>query len=232
MAATVLVQAPAGTGSINAAQTGAVYTPDANGQFLCDPLDIRFLVLNGFRICGNKTYWYSIVPAAANVNAQFSSAALSNGTMAIAAQPDCMRPVKFIAFATSPAITAGLLTLTYTANDGSTIVDTFSLVCALNSSINGTTSRGVSRMTSQIVTGLVGGGSPTIQIGTTASIAVPTNLGAEGITFIKEAANTGNNTAMADEAIGTVVGTYGVITPTTAPAASKTLSFGYTFTSP
>lgn len=227
MANTVLVQAPAGTGSVQAPGTGQVYTPNANGQFLADPIDLRFLVINGFVISGAHTRFvrYTNV-AAANVNLLFSSAALSNGTKAIAAQPDYPRRAQAIIIPGTLAITAGLLTLSYIANDGSNQVDVLDITTALSVTKTVQTSKGVVAMTSQIITNVAGGASPTIQIGTNNQLAVPVNPGPDSITIIKELDNSASQTTP------TATGSYGFVTPQNAPAATWSYDFGYTFTSP
>lgn len=232
MANTVKVQAPAGTGVVTGTKTNQNYVPDATGQFLADPLDIQGLVSAGFTLCNNRVDFYTCTPLPANAGAQFASAALTNGTKAIVAQPDFPRQLEAVITPGVAAITAGILALTYVANDGSTVTDNLSLAAPISTAVTVKTSRGVMKLVSQIISGLVGGSSPTISIGTNATIAVPTNTGAAGITFFKEVANTGAAVSLADEAVGTPVGVYGLITPTTAPATTKTIGFGYTYTSP
>ena len=224
MSNTVLIQAPAGVSQVVGVQTGQAYVPDANGQFLCDPMDVGRLVLNGFILCVVRMRMYlSAAVASANAALLFASAALSNGTKAVAAQVDVPRQVQAVVNPGTLAITAGNLALTYTANDGTTVTDNFNLITALSTNLTMQSSKGVLHMTSQIVTGLVGGATPGIQIGTNATLAVPVDPGAEGISFLKE------NLDGADSTIGTP-GVNGLIAPNTAPNATHTYGWGYKFT--
>lgn len=228
--------------------TGATYVPDATGYVAnVDVRDIDLMEKAGFVIAGKAHRVYSPLayPAAASQAVTFASAALSNGTMTVAAQPDVPRQLQAIINPGTTAITAGTLALNYLANDGTTQVDNLSLIMAAGAAattIKATlaTTKGVEHMTSMIVTGLVGGTSPAIQVGTNTAIALPVDVGFSPATFVitKESKVTmtvsGTLTAQipADEAVGTVTTTGALVVPTTVPAAGIGYVFHYTYAYP
>lgn len=210
------------------AQLGASYTADVNGFIYVAPNDIVSAINAGWAFAVNeglKIYAPSPVPAAANAVATVASVALTNGTLTIAAQPEVPRPLAIRIDPGAAAITAGSLVMTYAANDGTPAqVDTISLVAAVSTPFTTAPSKGVLNLSSAVVSGLVGGSSPKIQIGTTAAISLPTIAGAAGLTVLNEKAD---GTL---ETVGAVVASTGQITPTTAPNGTHTYSFGYTYT--
>jgi hypothetical protein len=167
---------------------------------------------------------------------------LTNGSLAIAAQPDVCRQVAAVIFPGSVGITAGTLTVTYTANDGTTQVDALSLVAASQSagaagSTVGTT-KGVLRLTSAVVSGLTGGQSPGIYAGTNnyLGVPVPPRFVDWALTAEKKITPTVGTlglTVPSDETISTtVIATGALVSPTQAPDGTHGLSFGYTVTYP
>jgi hypothetical protein len=199
----------------------------SDGTFTIDVRDIPFAYESGYVPARTdfRQYYTTTAPAAASAGLLFASAALSNGTKAIAANVDYMREVKAVVIPGTTAITAGTLTLTYDANDGTASqVDALDLSTAVSTTKTLAASKGVMRMRSQIVTALAGGASPTFYIGTTASLALPIAPGAQNAAIISE---------MLDAAIVTVAnaGTLsnaGIYTPNSAP--NGTLKFGVNYT--
>lgn len=103
---------------------------------------------------------------------------------------------------------------------------TWSLITALSTTLTLNTSKGVLRKRSQIVTGLTGGTSPTILIGTTAAVAVPVPPGAQDATIVSEFLD-GAIVAVANA--GTLSTTpLGAYTPHTAPNATHNFGVAYT----
>jgi hypothetical protein len=202
---------------------------NSDGTFSIDPRDTVYAFGAGYvpARTENRFYYTPAAPATASNGLLFNSAALSNGTLAVAANVDVMRAVQVLVLPGTTAITAGNLALTYDANDGTASqVDNLSLITALSTTLTLNASKGVLRMRSQIVTGLTGGTSPTILIGTTAAIAVPVPPGAQDATIISE---------FLDAAVVTVAnaGTLttaplGVYTPHTAPNATHNFGVEYT----
>lgn len=215
------------------AQAGAFAGPNtgtvqagSDGTFSIDPRDIPFAFGAGYvpARTDHRFYYTPVAVAAASAGLLFASAALSNGTKSIAANVDVMREVKAVVLPGTVAITAGTLTLTYDANDGTAAqVDALDLTTALSTTKTLAASKGVVRMRSQIVTGLTGGASPTFYIGTTAAIAVPVAAGAQDAAIVSE---------LLDGAVVTVanagtLSTAGIYTPNTAPNATHTFGVSY-----
>jgi hypothetical protein len=212
-------------GGFSGPNTGTV-AAGSDGTFTIDVRDVPFAYGAGYvpARTDHRFYTTPVAVAAASAGLLFASAALSNGTKAIAANVDVMREVKAVVLPGTTAITAGTLTLTYDANDGTAAqVDALDLTTALSTTKTLAASKGVMRMRSQIVTGLTGGTSPTFYIGTTAAIAVPVSPGAQNAAIVSE---------FLDSAIVTVanagtLSTAGIYAPNSAPNA--TLKFGVSY---
>ena len=206
----------------------------SDGAFTIDIRDLPEAQRAGFSVVFNAVMQATFVgtnaaglgrgPLAANADLLFSSAAASVGSITIAAQPDFARQVQWVFFPGTSLVSAGTLSLYYNANDGTVLqTDNFSLITALSTNISGQATKGVAHMTSMAITGLVGGNSPTIRIGTTAALAVPILAGTQDAVILGELNNaTGATTANA----GTLTNA-GIYTPNTAPTASNTYQVNY-----
>ena len=203
------------------------YMPSSDGTYSVDTRDVPALLAAGFIYMKQSVgaYTLPLAPAASAVTGVIiASGALSNGALSIAAQPDVMRPVKIAVGTGTTAITAGTVTVVYTANDGTTQTDTLSLACALSSAVTQTLSKGVVTITSATVAGVAGGTSPWLRADVTPALSVPVAPGAVDFAVIRE------YDAGATIAIGTLLtSVLGSITPTTAPNGTVTYSFGYIF---
>ena len=205
------------------------YVAGSDGTFTVDTRDAPALIANGMAYTGhsNVFYTYPAAPLAAAIGAVVASGALSNGTVALTANPDVPRPVNFEFGTGTTAITAGTASITYVGNDGLSGTDTFSLVTALSTAVTQALSRGVVTISNITIAGLVGGTSPWRRLSTTAGLALPVGPGAVDFAVQRE------YDAGATIAVGTLSTTVlGGITPTTAPNATVTYSFNYTYTSP
>lgn len=203
--------------------SGTLYVPDANGLIAVNPGDVIGFLNSGtaFPSFTSNTKSAVITPAAASAAATVASGALSNGTKSIAAQPDVPRPITFIMGAGGAAVTAGNVAITYIGNDGAQHVENVSTIMASGGSKTYATLFGVALMQSVVISGVAGGSSPFIYGGTTAAVAL---LSAPGSTIASVYREDTDGTS------GTV-GTFnanGIITPTTAPNATHTYSWGYT----
>jgi hypothetical protein len=207
---------------------GNLYTADANGLITNVAMsDIVGLINEGAVPTTIKARHYNLgAVAAALATAVVASAALSNGTLTVAGQPDISRPVQFVINPGVSAITAGLLTIVYNDSQGQAVTEALSLATALSTAKTLTSSHGVSSLTSAIVTGLVGGTSPNIQGGTNPNVALPVDGGAVAITVFKATADSANDTLPTAPA-GSVDAR--VITPHTVPNGTHALSFGVNF---
>lgn len=205
------------------------YTAASDGTFTVDTRDAPPLIARGMAYTQhqNTSHTLPLAPLAAGVGAIVSSGALSNGTVAVTAQPDWMRPVNVEVGTGTTAITAGTIAVTYTGNDGVVTTDTLNLACALSSAVTQSLSKGVISISSIVVAGLTGGTSPWLRLSRTASIALPVAPGAVDFAVSRE------YDAGATIAVGTLSTTVlGAIAPTTAPNGTVTYSFAYSYTSP
>ena len=222
---------------------GNTYTANSLGVVTAPSNDVADLIKAGCVFGQSKRAQYTTPgsPAAANATITVSSTSMTAGatqTLTIGAQPDVMRPLAIVAIPQSGStLTAGLLTMVYAANDGTTQTD------ALNLAPNGSqvgnltlsTSKGVEHLTSAILTGVAGGGNATIQIGTSATLAVPLEPGFVSWAITKETKITSTSSSLfipSDETVSTLTTSNGLVQPTTAPDAAHWLSFGYTYTMP
>lgn len=203
------------------------YTASSDGTFTVDTRDVPPLLAQGLSYVATQTDSYAtpIPPAAASVGAIVASGALSNGTVAVTAQPDVMRPVNVEVGTGTTAITAGSIAITYRGNDGIVATETLSLVCPLSTSITQTLSRGVLSISSIVTSGVVGGTSPWLRLSRIAAVSMPVGPGAVDFAVTRE------YDAAATIAIGTLSVALGSIAPTTAPNGTVTYSFMYVYTS-
>jgi hypothetical protein len=204
------------------------YQQATDGTFTVDTRDAPPLLARGMAYVRQQAQSHTtpLAPGVATIGAIIASGALSNGTVAITANPDVPRPVDIEVGTGTGAITAGTVAITYVGNDGASGTDTLSAVCGASTSTTQTLSRGVVTITSVTVAGLVGGTSPWIRASTKAQVSVPVAAGAVDVAFIREY-DTG-----ATVAVGTAGTALASIAPTNAPNATRTYSFVYDYTAP
>lgn len=195
----------------------------ANGQITVPAIDVGSYLAAGARLVRNITRQGSppVAPRAASAGRIVASAALSNGTLTIANQPDVPRQLAVRVDPGTVALTGGNVALTYTANDGTTQVDNISAATPASTPATTLTSKGVQSLTSAIVTGVAGGASPKVQVNDTNSISMLVD------------ANYTNFTLLSTDADGAADGTVAVAssaasyTPSTAPNGTHTYSASY-----
>lgn len=221
------ITSPAGFGGVIQGNWGT-YQQGTDGSYTVDTRDIPPLLANGFAYVkqASRSYTLPLAPGAAAIANIVASGALSNGTVAVTAQPDTMRPVNVEVGTGTTAITAGTVAVTYVGNDGATGTDTLSLVCALSTAVTQALSRGVVTISSITVAGVVGGTSPWLRFSTTAAVSVPVDPGTIDFSVTRE------YDSGATAAIGTLATALGSIAPTNAPNATRTYSFVYDYVSP
>jgi hypothetical protein len=202
---------------------GGQVVPGADGTATVDTRDVPALLAAGAVYVNQATAWQPITaPLAATAGRIVASTTLANGTLTIAHQPDVPRQASLIVAQGSVAISGGAVALAYTANDGTAQVDTAALnTVTASTGLTFTTTKGVLRMTSAIVTGLAGPANAGVQVNDTNSLSLLVNPGFQDITVLKE------TDAGADVTIGTVASSAASITPSTAP--NGTISFGFAF---
>lgn len=211
-------------------QGGAqTYIVDARGVVTVNATDVPAMLRAGLTYVKKVSQFYTTPAAVAAASAAVlvASAALSNGSLAIAAQPGVMRQAALIIGAGTTALSAGAVTVTYIGNDGQTITEALSAICAASATTTQFLSRGVAHINTVVVSAINGGASPFVQMGTTTVLSVPISPNTESFTPTMEA------TTGVPNAVGTVnTATAGSIDPTNAPNATRTYSWAYTTTSP
>ena len=236
---TVRMFAPSGVGGLIQAPNGT-YIVGSDGTTTVNAADVQALQALGFQFAVSQhESYFTAAAAAASATAVVSSVALSNGTLTIAAQPDVPRQLQAVVFPGTLPITAGVLTMTYTAIDGTTQVDALSMV--MGSQAAGTaggtlqTTKGVEHLTSAVITALAGGAAQNgIEIGTNTYLGLPMPPRYVDMAVTKETkvTMTGGFPIPSDEAVGTVVASSGLISPTVSPDAQHSFIFDYNFVSP
>lgn len=244
--ATVRMFAPATAGggviSGNSLNAGP-YIVGSDGTVTINAADVQYFIGLGyeFAVSDHRVYNTPGAPVTQNIGVTVSSTSLTVGSLTIAAQPDVPRQLAAIVYPGTTSITAGTLTMVYSANDGTTQTDSLSLVMASQAAgtAGGTlsTTKGVERLTSAVVSGLTGGTSPGIQIGTNGYLAVPVppRFVDFSPTFEKKVTPTAGTlglTVPSDDTVPTLYTSGGLISPTTAPDGTHQLSFGYNFVYP
>ena len=205
------------------------YQAGADGTAVVDTRDASALLKLGASYISkvNTGYNTPVAPGTATVGQIVASTALANGAIAITNQPDAMRQVAVRVAPGTPGITAGVVAVSYIGNDGLLGTDTLTLVTAANTTLTQFLSRGVEHVSTINVSALAGGGSPHIALDTTATLSVPVGPNAKDFAVGKETLETG------DETVGTLsTATLGSIAPTSAPNASHTYSFAYSYIAP
>src|SRR5262245_21798238 len=133
---TVLVIAAVGvtaSGAFQGPNSGSVNAA-SDGTFAIDPPDLAFALGAGYVPVRRQSHSFAPMvsaPAAATAGRIVASVALTNTSLTIANNPDTMRKCQVRVDPGTVAITAGICTVTYAANDGTAAqVDALSLVTA------------------------------------------------------------------------------------------------------
>lgn len=196
----------------------------ADGTAVVDSRDVPTLLGAGATFINAMSRFQPISAARAGTAARIvASAALSNGTFAIANQPDVPRVLAVRVDPGTSAITAGNVVIPYVANDGTTTTDTLALSTAASTVFTLNTSKGVMIVNSVTAAGLVGGASPKIEVTDTNFLAMAVDPGFQGFSVLKA------NVDGANETIGSVIASAGAISPTTAPNGTHTYGIGYSY---
>jgi len=204
------------------------YQSGSDGTFAVDVRDAPAMLVLGMTYVNLITDHLNltVAPAAATIGAIVASGALSNGNVAVTANPDVPRVVNVEVGAGTSAITAGTVSVTYMGNDGVSATEALSLVTPANASTTQALSRGVVTISNITVAGLTGGASPWLRMSTTSALSMPVAKGAVDFSVIREWDS--NATA----AVGTLSPVLASITPTNPPNATRTYSFIYTYVMP
>lgn len=222
MTTTVVVQSNGTVIGYDGLYTGPVQ-PNTDGSVTIDTRDLPDAMRGGFvPVYTQVRSKYYSAPAAASATGIVNNVTTTNVALTIADQPDVGRQLQIVTAPGSPGITAGNLALTYTANDGTTQVDNFSLIGAATTTPK--SSKGCLHLTSAVVSGLVGGTSPTIEIGTNGTLSVDVQPNTKDATILKEGLD-GVDVAAVNVGVLTSGGLY---TPHTAPNGTHNFQLDYT----
>ena len=228
---TVLVIAAVGvtaSGAFQGPNSGSV-NAGSDGTFAIDPRDLAYALGAGYVPVRRQSHAFAPMvsaPATATAGRIVASVALTNTSLTN--NPDTMRKCQVRVDPGTVAITAGICTVTYAANDGTAAqVDALSLVTAASTLLTVPFTKGVLTVASAVVTGLAGGASPKIQIDTTAALAVPVPPNAVDVTILKEVTAGTDSSAT----LGTITNA-GIWTPNSAPNASATYAVAYSSIAP
>lgn len=223
MSTTVTLNASAIGGVIQTQNSGPITVP-ANGLISVDSRDVPTLLAAGAAYVNSRLSWFTTGAArAASAGRIVASGSLSNGTLAIANQPDFPRQLALRVDPGTVSLSAGNVALSYVANDGSTQVDNLSAIATASAPTTQNTTKGVVTLNSVIVTGVTGGATPLVQVNDTNSLSVPVDPGFVNFSVFKEY----------DASTATTVGTVGTLAasviPTGTPNSTLTFTFGSTY---
>ena len=208
--------------------TGSV-DPNSDGSVTIDIRDVPAAIGGGLMPAFDRLFHYgNAIPAAASTSLVVHSSTLANGSLTISAQPDVARQLQAVVTPGTTGITAGELILEYVANDGTTTTDSLDLSEVGTTTTTLRSTKGALHVNSASVADLAGGGSPTVIVGTNATLGVPMNPFAVAGTIFKENLD-GSDVAVGSR--GTLTGT-GLYTPATAPNGTHTFAMDYGCLSP
>jgi hypothetical protein len=243
-ASTVKLFAPVGVGGLIQAPNGT-YVVASDGTVVVNAADVQYLMSLGFEfaVTDHRIYNTPGAPAAQSAIVTVSSTSLTVGTLTIAAQPDVARQLQAIIYPGTSAITAGVLAFTYVANDGTTQVDSFALTGMASQAAGAagatlSTTKGVEQLTSAVITGLTGGTTPGVAVGTNNYLAVPVPPRFVDVAFTsgKKVTPTAGTLGLAVPSFNTLstslITSGALYSPQTAPDGTHALSIGYTVTYP
>jgi hypothetical protein len=224
---TVVMNASTVGGTLMLPSTGVVVVP-LSGIITVSTLDAPDLLRRGATyVNANVVYQKPDVAArAASAGRIVASISLANGTLTIANQPDVPRVCLLYVDPGTSAITAGVVTANYIANDGTTQVDLLSCVTPASTVASVSLTKGMILLNSAVVSGLVGGASPLVQINDTNALSIVVNPNFSSFTLLRldaDGASIGNvsvNSAAAS------------VTPSTAPNGTHTFAFFASYNNP
>lgn len=214
-------------GTLVLENSGTVVVP-SDGIITVDSCDASVLLRLGASYINSlsKYYAFPAAPRVASAARLVASTTLSNGTKAVANQPDVPRQGVLVIDPGTSAITAGTVAVPYIANDGTNQTDTISAVTGASTILSTVTSKGILSLSPIVVAGIVGGASPGVQLNDTNSLSVPVDAGFVDFSVTQglvDAVATGNS------AVASSAASY---TPSTAPNGTHTFGAYYKYTMP
>lgn len=227
MSQSVKLNAKALGGAIQTQYSGYV-TVGADGTVTVDSRDAASLLAAGASYINTRTGYvnYPVAPVIGTVGKFVASTSLANGTLSIANQPDVPRMGLLRVDPGASAVTAGNAAITYVANDGTTQVDNLSVITGASTLATLSTSKGMMLINSVILTGVVGGTTPHVQLSSDGRLACPVDAGFQDFAVVAEWDTNASATP------GAVTASAAAIAPTAAVNGTATYSFGYTYIMP
>lgn len=225
--------APAGTTGIVQGRSGSNYTIGADGTITgVAGADVLPLLQAGWRTFLNSVANVSInSPLPADLVSISAAAVATNRALTIAAQPPHARKLQ-IRQVIVTAITAGVLTIVGTNQDGVATTEVVSLITNATQTLK--SANAYASITSATVSGLVGGGDGTLGLGLSNDFGLPTAPGVVDLALIKATKITkvlGTSNVAADDvtATATVDTVARTVAPTTVPAANGLVDYEFTY---
>lgn len=214
-------------GLIQLNYTGPVTVP-SDGIITIDSRDGPQVLRMGGTYLTNATRQAIVGAAIAGAAGKIvASAGLSNSSYVIANQPDFPRLLSVRVDPGTSAITAGQAVVSYIANDGSNPqLDTISFATGAGTVFSTNLSKGAVFVNSLVVSGLVGGTSPGIQMDTLNFLAAIVDNGFVDFSVLNltvDAARSG---------VASTIASSGVFLPSTIPNSTHTYNAVVTFFAP
>jgi len=209
------------------------YPPSAtDGFYTVDVRDVPQLLAAGLVLLRNGTEAYTtpISPRNASAGRIAASAALSNGAVTIANQPDVARQLNVIlGNQGSPSLSGGSLSLTYTGSDAVQHTDVFSYAIVPQSgSITLNTSRPVAHIVTGTISGVTGGTTPFFRIDDANVFGLPADPGAQDFSVSVEYDGGTLMTSVGTPSVSCI----GATTVQNAPTGTSAYSWIYGFVAP
>ncbi len=165
---------------------------------------------------------YSLpVPAAPGTEEIKAATNIANGALGALTQPKFPRNVVVTIVDTTPSITAGIVTIVGTDQDGNPVTEVYDCAAGVGTYTGNIAFAKIASITLANFATLGGAGDETIAIGSGTKIGLPCGLNGRLVRVVKSVHN------MADEAIGTVNATYRTLIPTNAPNADHHILIYY-----
>ena len=219
-----------GPGGTVQGQYGTYVPSTADGFYTVDVRDVPQMLASGMTFLRQATEYHTITNArAASAGRIVASAALSNGNLTIANQPDFSRQLNIIMGNGTAPITAGTVSVTYVGSDNVSRTEVFQAQLApASGSITLPLSRPAVSISTPVVGGMAGGTSPWVRIDDTNFMGLPADQNANGFTVAAEWDNNARQTAP-----GTLqTGCIGAVSVVNTPASTWAYTFQYGFLAP
>jgi len=218
-------------GVIQTAGSGVIQVP-ANGLITVGAGDVPDLLKIGCTYVNSRNVVQTVANARAATAARIvTSTSLANGTLTVANQPDVPRQLAVQTIAGTVAISAGNVAVNYTANDGTTQIDNFSMILGASATATQNTSKGVVTVNSVIVTAMAGGASPGVQVNDTNALAIMVDNGFVNFSCLKETVAQ-SGLGVVNETAFTVASAAACVTPQTTPGTTNIYQFAASFVTP